>query len=136
MQSPSSQRISMVFLVSVMAGILSLALTSGTGLAFNFGTPGAYGRPYVFGRFYQYDTIGPKWDRDFPYRVSGEEFDQKKPIHDGLTRYYRKPHYQPRNPYPGYDSVKLCRDSTRGTPPDRSPSDRKCSSNLTRCRGK
>jgi hypothetical protein len=136
MLSLSNQRISVVFLLSVMAGILSLPLTSGTGLAFRSGTPGTYGRPYVFGRFYQYDTNGPKWDGDFPYRVSEQQFDQGRPSHDGLTRYYRKPNHQPLIPYPRYDSVKLYRDSSGCTPSDRSPSDRECRSKLIGCRGK
>lgn len=124
MLRPSSQRVSIVVFLLVMAGMLTLPLTSGTGLAFEFGKPGAYGRPYVFGRFFQYDTNGPKWDDDFPYRVSSDEFDPDKSMQDGFTRYYRKPNHQPQSPYPRYNSGKLYRDSTGGTPPDRNPPER------------
>jgi len=110
--------------LSIIAGILLLPLTCGTALAFEYQKSGAYGRPFAFGRFYQYDTKSSQWDDDFPYRVSEEQFGQKTPMHDGLTRYYRKPHHQPESPYPRYNSLKLYRDSTGGTPPDRNPATR------------
>jgi hypothetical protein len=136
MLSLFNQRTSMGFLLSVMVAILSLPLTCGTGLAFGSATPGGYGRPYVFGRFYQYDTNGSKWDADFPYRVSEQQFNRGRPSQDGLTRDYRKPNHQPLIPYPRYDSVKLYRDSSGCRASDRNAPDRKCSSKSVRCRGK